>query len=103
MLHQDVMYIEKNICDSLLGITLDIDGRSKDTNKARIDLQNIRVCKELYLYKEGDYWMKLDAAYTLTPEDNKKFCEFLNLYGFLMDLLKILGKMLPMGTIKLLG
>ena len=34
----DVMHIEKNVCDSLLDTILDIDGKSKDTYKARIDL-----------------------------------------------------------------
>ena len=71
------MHIEKNVCDSLLGRILNIDGKSKDTDKARIDLQNMGVCKELHLYKEGDRWMKPHAAYTLTSEDSKKFCEFL--------------------------
>ena len=41
----DVMHIEKNVCDSLLGTILDIDGKSKDTDKARIDLQNMGVRK----------------------------------------------------------
>ena len=30
--------IEKNICDSLLGTILDIDGKSKDTDKTMINL-----------------------------------------------------------------
>ena len=33
----DVMHIEKNICDTLLGTILNIDGESKDTTKVRID------------------------------------------------------------------
>ena len=49
------MHIEKNICDSLLGTILDIDNKSKDTNKARINLQNMVICKELHLHKEGDH------------------------------------------------
>ena len=68
---------EKNVCDSLLGTILNIVGKSKDADKVMIDLQNIGVRKELHLYKEGDRWMKLHAAYTLTPEDSKRFCEFL--------------------------
>ena len=78
----DVIHIEKNVCDSLLGKILNIDDKSKDTDKARIDLQNIGVRKELHLYKEGCRRMKPHAAYILTLEDSKKFCEFLKLVRF---------------------
>ena len=76
------MHIEKNVCDSLLGIILNIDGKSKDTNKTMIDLKNMGVRKDLHLYKKGDRWMKSHATYTLTPEDSKKFCEFLKSVRF---------------------
>ena len=73
----DVMHIEKNICDSFLGTILSINDKSKDTDKARIDLQDIGVCKELHLYKEGDCWIKPHAAYILISEDSIKFYEVL--------------------------
>jgi len=34
----DVMHIEKNICDNILGTLLQIEGKSKDTHNARLDL-----------------------------------------------------------------
>ena len=36
----DVMHIEKNICDALVGTILNIEGKSKDNEKARLDLQD---------------------------------------------------------------
>lgn len=78
----DAMHVEKNVCDSLLGMIFSINGKSKDTDKARIDLENKRIQKELYLYKDGDRWMKPHSAYTLTPADKQKFCEFLKLVQF---------------------
>ncbi|XP_060170525.1 uncharacterized protein LOC132601463 [Lycium barbarum] len=39
----DVMHIEKNICDSLLGTLLEIDGKSKDHVNSRYDLQEMRI------------------------------------------------------------
>ena len=72
----DVMHIEKNICDSLLGTILDIDNEINDTDKARIDLQNMGIHKKLHLYKEGDRWMKPHAVYILTSNCSKQFCEF---------------------------
>lgn len=37
----DVIHIEKNICDSILGTMLSIDGKSKDIANARRDLANL--------------------------------------------------------------
>ena len=34
----NVMHIEKNICDSIIGILLNIKGKTKDTIKVRKDL-----------------------------------------------------------------
>ena len=59
-----------------MGTILNIDGKSKDTDKIRIDLQNIGIRKKLRLYNKDDHWMKLHAAYTFGPNDSKKICEF---------------------------
>jgi len=40
------------------------------------------VRKELHLYKDGDRWMKPHASYTLSPDDGKKFCDFLKSVRF---------------------
>ena len=39
----DVMHIEKNICEALLGTLLEIAGKTKDTEKARLDLQDMGI------------------------------------------------------------
>lgn len=78
----DVMHIEKNVCDNLLDMILSIDGKSKDIDKARIDSENMGIRKELYLYKDGDRWMKPHATYMLTLANKQKFCEFLKLIQF---------------------
>jgi hypothetical protein len=39
----DVMHTEKNICDSILGTLLDMDGKSKDGAKARLDLEDLKI------------------------------------------------------------
>ena len=44
----DVMHIEKNICDSIIGTPLNIEGKTKDTLKSRIDLTHLgikRICR----------------------------------------------------------
>ena len=39
----DVMHIEKNICDSIIGTLLNIEGKTKDTLKSRIDLTHLGI------------------------------------------------------------
>jgi hypothetical protein len=43
----DVMHIEKNICESLMTTILNIPGKTKDTIKARLDLKDLGIKKEL--------------------------------------------------------
>ena len=39
----DVMHIEKNICDSLIGMPLNISGKTKDGVNAKLDLVEIAI------------------------------------------------------------
>ncbi|XP_039787895.1 uncharacterized protein LOC120654427 [Panicum virgatum] len=45
----DVMHIEKNICENLIGTILNIIGKTKDTVKARLDLKDLGIKEELQL------------------------------------------------------
>ncbi|XP_062113352.1 uncharacterized protein LOC133824484 [Humulus lupulus] len=75
----DVMHIEKNVCDNIIGTLLDIEGKSKDTLKARKDLQNLNIREELWLKKDpsNNKFEKPYASYTLTREECKDFCKFI--------------------------
>ncbi|GMJ08090.1 hypothetical protein HRI_004478200 [Hibiscus trionum] len=79
----DVMHIEKNICDNLLGTMLNIEGKTKDNVSARLDLEDMKIKKELHLKKmdDGSYLMPV-ACYTLSKEERKKFCCFLKSVKF---------------------
>ncbi|CAH9119041.1 unnamed protein product [Cuscuta epithymum] len=99
----DVMHIEKNVCESLLGTILSIDRKSKDTDKARLDMANLGVREELHLFKDGDQLMKPHAAYTLSPIDCTKFCEFLKHVRFPDGFASNLGKNVIGGNSKISG
>ncbi|CAN1289768.1 hypothetical protein LINPERPRIM_LOCUS20432 [Linum perenne] len=74
----DVMHIEKNICDNIIGTLLDITGKTKDTIKTRQDLESMGIRKELHLVKRSDgKYIKPHACYTMTREERKDFCQFL--------------------------
>jgi len=64
----DVMHIEKNICESLIATILNIIGKTKDTLKARLDLKDLGIKKELQLRGDGDSCEMPHARYTLSTE-----------------------------------
>ena len=39
----DVMHVEKNVCDNIMGTLLNIEGKTKDTNKAHLDLADMNI------------------------------------------------------------
>lgn len=49
----DVMYIEKNICDSIVGTLLNIEGKTKDSLKAHPDLKEMSIRPALHPYSQG--------------------------------------------------
>ncbi|XP_062119334.1 uncharacterized protein LOC133833091 [Humulus lupulus] len=66
----DVMHIEKNICDSVVGTIFSIDGKSKDTENARLDLQdlNIRNISRNVNMKDGKlFGLKSHDCHILLP------------------------------------
>ncbi|GJT87715.1 hypothetical protein Tco_1069432 [Tanacetum coccineum] len=73
----DVMHIEKNALEALLNTLLQND-KSKDTLKARQDLQTLGVRKELWLVKKPNgKFEKPHPKYSFTAENRKLFCKFI--------------------------
>jgi rubrerythrin len=72
----DVMHVEKNVSESLLG-TLLMNSHSKDTVKARIDLENMGIRQDLWLTKKKNKVYQPHASYSFKPVDRAKFCEFI--------------------------
>uniref|UniRef100_A0A8R7TCC6 DUF4218 domain-containing protein n=1 Tax=Triticum urartu TaxID=4572 RepID=A0A8R7TCC6_TRIUA len=71
------MHIEKNIFENLIGTILNLEGKTKDTLNARIDLQDLNIKEELKLRKEGNSYVMPRARYTLSKEQVVAFCQFL--------------------------
>jgi len=72
------MHIEKNICEALLGTLLEIAGKTKDTEKARLDLQDMGIRKDQHhVLEKGKY--KLPAGlYKLSLGIKQIMCNFLH-------------------------
>ncbi|WVZ84272.1 hypothetical protein U9M48_031322 [Paspalum notatum var. saurae] len=73
----DVMHIEKNICDSILGTLLDIEGKTKDNVKARLDMQHLGIRKDQHpLVQNGKYSLP-PSKYSLGKEEKTYLCKLL--------------------------
>nr|GFA65721.1 hypothetical protein [Tanacetum cinerariifolium] len=73
----DIMHIEKNVLDAILN-TLLMNDKSKDTVKARQDLQRLGIRSGLWLGQtKNGKCLKPQSAYSFTQENQKKFCQFI--------------------------
>ncbi|KAJ9544702.1 hypothetical protein OSB04_024409 [Centaurea solstitialis] len=72
----DVMHVEKNICESLLG-TLLMNDKSKDTTSARVDLKEWGIRKELWLQEKDNKIFKPHPKYSFSTDDRRRFCQFI--------------------------
>ncbi|XP_042441453.1 uncharacterized protein LOC122026804 [Zingiber officinale] len=73
----DVMHIEKNICNSVLGTIMDIKGKTKDNHKTRLDLQLLNIRPELHPVAIGDDLEFPTAPYALSSSEKHQLCLFL--------------------------
>ncbi|GJT39211.1 putative ribonuclease H-like domain-containing protein [Tanacetum coccineum] len=76
----DVMYIEKNVCESLIGLLLNISGKTKDEVKVRKDMEAMKIRPELapreIVGKTSTYLPP--ACYTMSKAEKTKFCQCLS-------------------------
>ena len=76
----DVMHIDKNICESILGTLLELEGKNKDTVSAILDLQQLKMWKDQWLQesvKKKGTLTKPPAPWMLRREGKIKLCKFL--------------------------
>ena len=90
----DVMHIEKNLCDSILGTLLNIPGKTKDHLNARLDLQELGIRKVLHpiTSTDGKHLEIRAANFDMTNKEKDIFCSvFENAkfpYGFASNISK---------------
>ena len=74
----DVMHIEKNVCESIMGTLLDIPGKSKDGLSSHLDLVNMEIRSELQLIVGEKKDIFPAASYTLSKAEKIKICKMLS-------------------------
>ena len=97
------MHIEKNVCDSFLETLMGDPHKSKDTDNARCDLQNLGIRSELHLYEDGNKLMKPAAKYTFSEANRRKFCRFVRSVKFPDGFASNLSKNVPPNDSQIVG
>ncbi|KAL6269216.1 hypothetical protein ACE6H2_026127 [Prunus campanulata] len=78
----DVMHVEKNVFDTLIGTILDIKEKTKDTIKARLDLERMGIRRGLWLKRGSDKAIRDLAFFSMKPNDRKEFLQFVSSVKF---------------------
>ncbi|XP_030934441.1 uncharacterized protein LOC115959910 isoform X3 [Quercus lobata] len=74
----DVMHIEKNVMDNILGTVLNLRDWTKDNCKARLDLADMGIRRELHLQRKGDDKYTIPpACFHMTPSEKDGFLQVL--------------------------
>ncbi|KAL2511574.1 Uncharacterized protein Adt_17174 [Abeliophyllum distichum] len=71
----DVMHVEKNICESIIGTLLDVKGKSKDGINSRKDMEAMNIRHELHHESRGDKFYLPAAPHTLSKAEKLIFCK----------------------------
>ena len=74
----DVMHIEKNICESILGTLLEIEGKCKDNEKTRLDMEQLGIRQDQHPVIDNDNYTLPPTLYFLDKADKKSLCQFLH-------------------------
>ncbi|RVW31767.1 hypothetical protein CK203_102030 [Vitis vinifera] len=74
----DVMHIEKNVCESIIGTLLNIPGKTKDGLNSRLDLLEMGLRCELGPRFESNRTYLPPACYTLSKVEKRVFCQTLS-------------------------
>jgi len=72
----DVMHIEKNICECIIGTILNIIGKTKDNINSRLDLQEMNLKPHLHPIEDNGKTDYPRAPYDLTTEQKNKLLQF---------------------------
>lgn len=73
----DVMHIEKNVFDNIIGTILDLEGKTKDGLKARESWMKQGVHKEMWPEASSSSKNIPKAIYTVSPEGRKEILEWM--------------------------
>lgn len=71
----DVMPIEKNVCDNIIGTLLHLEGKSKDNDEAHYDLIDMNIRSQLHpkMHQSKGKRYLPRACYQMTSNEKETF------------------------------
>ncbi|XP_071687306.1 uncharacterized protein [Rutidosis leptorrhynchoides] len=74
----DVMHIEKNVCDSVIGTLMNLDGKTKDHINGRYDLEEMGIRKKLHpeVLENNKVYLP-PACFSMNKKEKDRFCRML--------------------------
>jgi hypothetical protein len=99
----DVMHVEKNVCDSVIGTLLNIQGKTKDGVNARLDLVAMGIREELAPQSHGKRTYLPPACHTLSKKERKSVCECLRGVKVPQGYSSNVKRLVSMKDLKLIG
>ncbi|XP_059627474.1 uncharacterized protein LOC132270307 [Cornus florida] len=99
----DVMHIEKNVCESIIGTLLDMKGKSKDGLNSHLDLQEMCIRDELHPIKRDNKFYLPAGPHTLLKMEKRRFCERLQQLKLPDGYSSNIGKCVLIDECKILG
>src|SRR6266508_5322100 len=100
----DVMHVEKNVYDSILGILLEIKGKTKEGIKSCKDFVDLNIRHELHPEERanGKYYLPA-ASYNLMIDEKKAICKCLRGVRVPMGYSSNIKNLVSMKDLKLVG
>jgi len=99
----DVMHVEKNVCDSIIGTLLNLKGKTKDGINTRKDLVEMGVWLELQPQPYGKRTYLPPACHTLSKFKKISFCKCLRGVKVPQGYSSNIKSIVSMDDLKLLG
>lgn len=103
MHYLDVMHVEKNRCDSLIGTLLKITGKTKDNKNSRLDMAEMGIRKQLAPKDIGKRSYLPPTCHTLSKKEKKSFCECLHDINVPQGYFSNINKLVSMKYLNLVG
>jgi hypothetical protein len=95
------MHVEKNVCEALVGTLLDVPGKIKDTLNAWMDLEEIKLRKDLnHKTLESGSKKLLTVCYNLSKQEKMSLCNCLHGIKVLTGYSDNVSRMVNMKTLK---
>ena len=99
----DVMHVEKNVCDSVIGTLLNVKGKTKDGIKARQDLADMGIRTELHPQTIGRHTYLAPSCHTLSKKEKQSFCKSLRSVKVPQGYSSNISNLVSMQELKLVG